>query len=307
MCCLSLLLVVKMANHDNSNGSLSHHEEEDEAMKVLMPLENVKLSPDVLACEYFHKTVITGRGTIFQFINSSCSGAAAMIGAIRCNLTEAQKIPAYVQQYKDKIKVHAVQALERHFRDTQCAVGVGETLTVDDYGLSFALASVTPAGADLNPLKRREGPLYFCLFPNLCEATVLEGASWNHEVQPDTAYIINVYIHLLPASQRRLRVAIKLQEDEVKAAIKTEDVERKKPKLSPPENGYPKGPYSLPPPTYAQRKEAEARQLREELASLKTENARLQMQNKPSPPLPPTKGVVWPPQSVNDPEMPDGL
>ena len=290
-----------------SNGSLSHSDEEDEAMRSIQPLERVKLTPDELACDYFHKTVITNKGVIFQFLNSSCTGAAAILGAIRCNLMDARKIPAYVQQYKDKLKVHAINALERHFRDSQCAVGVGETLTVDDYGLTFALASVSPTGASLSPFKRSEGPLYFCLFPNLCEPTILETANWNHEAPKEEAYIINVYVHLLPTSQRRGKVAAKLAEDEAKAAVKSEEVERKKAKFTPLENGYPKGPYSVPPPTFAQRKEAEARLLREENAVLKDHVAKLELMKTPSPPLPPTKGVVWPPQSARDPEMPDDL
>ena len=116
-----------------------------------------------------------------------------------------------------------------------------------------------------------------------------------------------MYVHLLPSSQRRGRVAAKLVEDEAKAVVKSEEVERKKAKFTPLENGYPKGPYSVPPPTFAQRKEAEARLLREENAALKDHVAKLELMKTPSPPLPPTKGVVWPPQSARDPEMPDDL
>lgn len=306
MCCFSFITVINMTSGDEDSND-SHSRMEDETIKPLMPLENVKLSMEGLESEYFHKSLLTLGGTIFQFINGGCAGAASMIGAIRCNLTEARKIPAYVQQYKDKIKVHAVNALERHFRDSQCAVGVGETLTIDDYGLSFALASVTPAGAQLNPFKRPEGPLYFCLYPNLCEATALE--PWNQNSTPVVAHIVNVYVHLLPAAQRRLRVLAKLTEDNAKLAIRnTEEIERKKAKLSPTEPTFSKGPWSNPPPTYAQRKEAEARQLREENASLKEIVCRFEKQQKmPTPPLPPTKGVVWPPKNARDPEMPDDL
>ena len=154
--------------NSDSNTSYSHprshsptlviHEDEDESMKQLMPLENVKLSTDELSSEFYHHTIFTTSGTIFHFINSSCPGAASIIGALRCNLAEARKIPAYVQRNKNKLKIHAVNALENHFRNSQCAIGAGENLTMDDYGITFALASVTQAGAELNPSRGMRGP-----------------------------------------------------------------------------------------------------------------------------------------------------
>jgi hypothetical protein len=35
--------------------------------------------------------------------------------------------------------------------------------------------------------------------------------------------------------------------------------------------------------------------------------SKLEKERLPNPPLPPTKGVVWPPKSVNEPDMPDDL
>ena len=276
--------------------------DDDETMHQLKSMENVKLSTDELASEFYHPTVLTCQGTIFNFINSSCPGAASIIGALRCNLTEAQKIPIYVEKNKNKIKIHAVNALERHFRESQCAMGAGENLTLDDYGITFAIASVTPQGAALNPFKRHEGPLHYCLFPNLCEATVMKVECWDDHAAAEVAYIVNVYIHLLPLNQRRNRILQKFADDNVATSNRTEHQERKKAKLSPPDTTTQRSTL-----TYGQKKDAEAKLLREENAALKAAVAKLERQHLPSPPLPPTRGLVWPPKQANDPEMPDDV
>ena len=275
--------------------------EEDETMN--QSLVNVRLSPTELASEFFHPTVLTCQGTIFNFINSSCPGASSIIGALRCNLMEAEKLPIYIEKNKNRIKIHAVNALERHFRESQCAMGVGENLTIEDYGITFALASVTPQGAALNPFKRHEGPLHYCLFPNLCEATVMKVECWDNHAAAEVAYIINVYVHLLPVNQRRNRVLKKLTEDNAANSNESRYQERKKAKLSLPDTTNNQKSNM----TYGQRKEAEAKLLKEENAALKEAVSKLERQHLPSPPLPPTRGLVWPPAQANDPEMPDDV
>ena len=59
--------------------------------------------------------------------------------------------------------------------------------------------------------------------------------------------------------------------------------------------------------TYGQRKDAEHKALQEKYASLQETVDKLERERLPNPPLPPTKGVVWPPKNVNEPEMPDDL
>ena len=306
-----------MASESNNSNSHSRsdspvliiQDEQDETMKQLSHLGQVTLDvPDMaheVICDYVHSSLVTSTGTIFNFVNSSCPGAASVIGALRINLSDPRKIPAYVQQNKDKIKLHAINALERHLRESRCSVGAAEDLTVDDYGLTFSLASVTAAGAELNPFKRHEGPLYFCLFPNLCEATCLKVECWDTSAQADMAFIVNTYIHLLLAIQRRNRVIARLREEvqSQPGAMPIDAVHRKKPKLAASASHAKSSPM-----TYGQKRDAEHKALLERYTSLELHMAKLEKQRLlTNPPLPPTKGVVWPPKSANEPEMPDDL
>ena len=59
--------------------------------------------------------------------------------------------------------------------------------------------------------------------------------------------------------------------------------------------------------TYGQRKDAEHKALQEKYASLQETVNKMEKERLPNPPLPPTKGVVWPPQMPNEPDMPDDL
>ena len=305
-----------------NNGSYSHsrsdtptliiNEDQDETMKQLEQvtiLDVPEMSQEVI-CEYVHESLLTKDGTIFNFINSSCPGASSSIGGLRCNLKDATKIPAYIDRNRNKIKLHAIKALDRHIRESRCAIGAMEDLTVDDYGLTFALASVTHEGANLNPYKRHEGPLWYCMYPNLCESTVLKVECWDEGSSADRAFIINTYIHLLPAIQRRNKIIEKAQYViSLGLQPKKDEVERKKPKLSPstsydrPSTSYDKTSTM----TYGQRKDAEHKALQEKYASLQETVSKLERERLPNPPLPPTKGVVWPPKNVNEPDMPDDL
>ena len=307
-----------MANENNGSYSRSHsrsdsptmviNEDPDETMKQLLPLEQVRLldvpemSHEVI-CEYVDKSLLTKTGTIFNFINSSCPGASSVIGGLRCNLKDPRKIPLYIERNRNKIKLHAIKALERHLRESRCAIGAMEDLTVDDYGLTFALASITHEGVELNPYKRHEGPLWFCMYPNLCQATCLQIECWDDGAESDSAYIINTYIHLLPAIQRRNKIIEKAQYViSLGLQPKKDEVERKKPKLSPTPSTSKASTL-----TYGQRKDAEHKALQEKYASLQETVNKMERERLPNPPLPPTRGVVWPPQMPNEPDMPDDL
>ena len=196
--------------------------------------------------------------------------------------------------------------LQRHFNDTQCAAGAGEPLTADDFGLTFSLASVSRSAAALNPSRRDEGPLFYCLFSGLTEATSLEEVNWNDGRVSEVTYFINGYIHLLPQSQRRYRVIHKIKMD---ASTKDEDeLKAKKAKMADLADGarhYPNdGPsrnYSLSTRTYNDRR------LQEEIDNLRKELAALRAQPALNPVLPKSKGK-WPPKDPNQgPDLPDDL
>ena len=310
------------ANQDCENENTLENMEDNQ-----LSIDAIQLTEEIFPSEACHETMSSAHGMILQFINGSCPGAASMIGGLRTGLTNAKKIPAYLERNRSGIKTHAITALTRHFRDSQCAVGVTESLMQDDYGMTFTLASVSQAGADLNPHKKREGPIFYCMFDTLIEPVVLREA-WC-TTQQDTAHVVNVYIHLLPASQRRNRVHTKHQEDTAAAvASKSEELEHKKPKMSAPNGSQPNGSYagatystqmsrgaynpSYAPPqgNYQRRDYGEIHKLKMDLSTsegiIADLRARIAAQKVPCPPLP-SSNVTWPPKQPNNPSLPDDL
>jgi hypothetical protein len=264
------------------------------------------LKEQEVLCDHVHESMLKKTGIIVQFSNSNAAGATSMIGGVRLGLTDIRKAPSYVARNKQLLKQHAMRMLQRHFNDTQCAAGAGEPLTADDFGLTFSLASVSRSAAALNPSRRDEGPLFYCLFSGLTEATSLEEVNWSDGRVSEVTYFINGYIHLLPQSQRRYRVIHKIKMD---ASTKDEDeLKAKKAKMADLADGarhYPNdGPsrnYSLSTRTYNDRR------LQEEIDNLRKELAALRAQPALNPVLPKSKGK-WPPKDPNQgPDLPDDL
>ena len=264
------------------------------------------LKEQEVLCDHVHESMLKKTGIIVQFSNSNAAGATSMIGGVRLGLTDIRKAPSYVARNKQLLKQHAMRMLQRHFQDTQCAAGAGEPLTADDFGLTFSLASVSRSAAALNPSRRDEGPLFYCLFSGLTEATSLEEVNWNDGRVSEVTYFINGYIHLLPQSQRRYRVIHKIKMD---ASTKDEDeLKAKKAKMADLADGarhYPNdGPsrnYSLSTRTYNDRR------LQEEIDNLRKELAALRAQPALNPVLPKTKGKCPPKDPNQGPDLPDDL
>ncbi len=194
----------------------------------------------------------------------------------------------------------------KHFQDIQSSAGANETLTVDDFGMTFSVASVSQIGATLNPSRRQEGPMFFCHFPALMEAVTLVHADWNNGLFGETMYVINAYISLLPAHHRRHVIITKAKE--AKAAIQSSAATLvqlppdKKPEACPVASNQGSMPQNQR-FTQPQRVSQED-QMREELASLRQMVQRLQGQALPNPPLPATKPPVWPSKDQG-PDLPD--
>ena len=170
------------------------------------------LDPTTLTCEYLDETFFKNKGVVVNFLNSNCPGATNLIGGFRLALSDVRKMPAYLSKHKDKIRAYAVKSLDRHILDNLCSTGAGDTLSSGDYGISFTVASVTEKGAQLNPSGRHEGPLYYCSMPGLLEPV---SVGFNEDDSLDQAHIINAYIHLLPAVQRRPQVLRRLGEEKI--------------------------------------------------------------------------------------------
>ena len=165
-------------------------------------------------CEYICSTMYKYTGVILQFVNNASVGSATVIGGIRLKVTDITEVPAYLARNKVLVKNHAMKQLQHHLQDTQCPLGLGETLAADDFGISYMVASLTPRAGLLHPYERKEGPLFYCLFPGLVEPVYLRqdvnGAG-------EWAYIINVYINLLEAGKRRSYLAMRMhQEDQAR-------------------------------------------------------------------------------------------
>ena len=121
-------------------------QQQDEVMAQLQPFHRVQLTDNEVLCDYVHSSFLNRDGIIINFINSNATGATTMIGGVRIGLTDIRKAPAYCSKYKKGIKDHGIRMLSLHFIDTQCGAGATEVLYSDDYGISFAVASVSGTG-----------------------------------------------------------------------------------------------------------------------------------------------------------------
>ena len=286
---------------------------QDEKMEAQPDSTSAQYSPptyEEMRCEFVEDTFFSKEGPIVQFINGNCAGSTSLIGGMRLASMDIKMVPAYLSRNKLQLKKYAIRYLDAHFRSMQCCIGATESLTVDDYGMSLAIASLTHTGANLNPGKRREGPLFFCLFSGLVEPTMVTLSDWDLNTKCDAAYVINCYIHLLPPSQRR-RMVIQKMDDEKN---KPKPDEKSKPK--PDVEGRTPSSYgkmrktklasALSTQKYVphQRQYPNTKQLTQEISHLKSEVTQMKLAAVPNPPLPTTPAPRWPP--INDClEMPD--
>ena len=286
-------------------------QDEDTTMGTAPPMAALKLTDEEMKSDYVHPSFYTKKGMIVQFINGNCPGTTSMIGGIRLSLTDVRKAPAYVTKYRQQIKSHAVKALNRHFRDMQCGLGANEALCPDDFGMSFSVASLSHGGIQLNPSKRSEAPLFYCVCPALLAPALIKNSDWDKgmlESDVDEAYVLNAYIHLLPLHQRRTYMITKAKEDlAASQAAKGTQAQQiiaatvaKKPKIAAqPTAGNSKASAPLMSRSAADKFIAEVEMLKKEIT-------RLEGQAIPSPPLPPSKPAVWPSRDTC-PDLPDDL
>ena len=174
--------------------------EVDAAQEVAQRVRLLEIEQSELECCFLDESFFTKKGVVLQFINNNCPGATSLIGGLRLGLEDIRKAPAYLEKNSDRLKHFAIKCLDRHIKVNQCCVGAGEKLTIDDYGISFSLATVSARAALLNHSKRQEGQLFYCLFPGLLEPVFL---GLNPDNTNDFAHVINVFVHLMPGSQRR--------------------------------------------------------------------------------------------------------
>ena len=281
----------------------------EEAMATIQPLANLILTDEEISSDLVDASILRKNGMIIQVINTSCSGSSSVIGGIRIGLQDVRKAPAYLSRNRRLIKQHAVRIMMKHYQDMNFGLGAAETLHLDDFGMTFTLASVSHEGAQLNPGKRQEGPLFCCHFPVLVNPVTLRHAEWDTSTEGIAVHVINAYINILPLHQRRNYIVAKVREEKAAAdaAQKSSppNVPAKKSRASPPASS----PSTKGTPHVHEKKPQlpETAALREEIARLKVLTSRLQQQALPSPPLPITKPPVWPTHKDQGPDLPDDL
>jgi hypothetical protein len=170
--------------------------------------EKVTIRPKEIVCDNLPMEMITKKGIILQYLNSNSAGATTMIGVTRIGLKDPRRMPAYVERNLSIIRQHAVAALQRHFRTTLCSTGVLETLTPEDYSVSFSWASVSPIGRSLT----LHGKPDLCLGYALCEQLV--APIWASRDDSEPTYVLNVFIQLQDSTRRSTAVVKKAREED---------------------------------------------------------------------------------------------
>ena len=178
---------------------------------LIRDLENdftlIQLRERDVVCDFVPKEMLTKKGIIIQFINSNSSGATTMVGVTRIGLSDPRKMPAFLQRNVAIIRQHAVSALQTHFRLTLCSTGVLETLSPEDYSISFSWASITEAGRSLT----LHGKPDLALGYGLCDQYVQPMLASRNDSFP--VCVLNAFIQLQDPARRSSAVLKKAKED----------------------------------------------------------------------------------------------
>ena len=257
---------------------------------------------DELIGEFVHPSMVRHKGVMINFINHNCPDSATVIGGIRMRTGEIARVPTLLSRHYQSIKVQASHLLQKHLHRCQSTLGVTESITVDDFSLSFMLASVSEAGRRLHPSGRNEGPLHFCLFAGLVELVPL---GYEEDGGRLDCYVINAYIHLLDAPRRRT-AALKKIEDEKKK--KVEIAKKQETVFSPSGPKKPKFQQTfqqMPPWKNVQPAAQDLGDIKQSINSLTRKVDKLNLPVS-YPALPESIPVPWPPAD-NAPSMPEDL
>ncbi len=199
--------------HDDTSAKPTNPVASSSASRQALTLEPfIFPAEDSYCCEYVSSDTYNNRGAILQFINQNCADAATIIGGVRIPVGDPLMLPAYLARNRQLVKQYAVHHLTRHLVETQSAAGATECLSLDDYGMTFMLASISKAAKATHPLGRTEGPLLWCMYPRLNTPVTLYT---NIDGTLEKAHIINVYVHLYDSNRRHRAIisrAVKAEE-----------------------------------------------------------------------------------------------
>ena len=266
-----------------------------------------------LICEFVHPTMVRNPGILVNFINHNCPDSATIIGGIRLKTTDIAHLPALIAKHNQTVKIQAAHALQRHLARCHSALGATENVGVDDFSLSFMLASLSPRGLALHPNGRNEGPMHYCIFPGLVDPVTLV---FDDNGDPINTYVVNAYIHLLDGSRRRKNVIKKHEEDQKKIAYANAEAKLKaldaskatqaeKPSAAKKPRTQNNQMQNRRPPQAAFA-QPELKQMQSQLSTLVKEVKQLNLPGPSYPSLPELKPIPWPPVD-HQPEMPDDM
>lgn len=306
---------------DMSNQARSTTPLQDEEMAK--PLASLSIDLSIHRSDLVDDSMLEKKGIIIQFHNSNCVGCPQIFGCMRLALEDISKAPAYLSRNRRLVKQAAIRQLTRHMQDMQCANGALESLSLDDYGMTFTVATVTENASKLNPGQRREAPMAFCHYPAMVEPAILTHADWNISSDGEAAHVINCYITLPPPHQRRHLVISKAKQERMEnlttdPALSTSQAgPAKKTRMAPTtshgsaasrtryDTVLPSDIQSYTTQQVKARLAQKAQQdLFQELQRLKQEVKELKKYSSSSPPLPTLKPLVWPSKDKG-PELPD--
>lgn len=166
------------------------------------------LKPSEMFCDFLESEMVQRPGMVMIFYNINSLGSSSVFGGARTNIVDPRRIPMFLHKYKNVIRSHAVNRLATHFKDTHVSAGVTETLTADDYSISFSFASLTEAGRELNAHGKNELPIDFATYFNW-----VAPQAPNPGQQP--VYVVNVFVQLQDAGKRSGPVLKRHREEEV--------------------------------------------------------------------------------------------
>ena len=174
---------------------------------------------------YSHPSAMENNGAFVQIMSHNCNDAANVLGCIRLPVSDHNEVQYYLATHRREILVEAVAMLDQHFKDCQSATAVlEEDLIVDDYSLTFMVASVNENGRAFNN-GRKEGGLWMLNYPSYLKVT---RASFYAEEDPNLdsyQLTINAYIHL-NEPHRRQRAVVKRHLEESFAKVEKNRMSR---------------------------------------------------------------------------------
>ena len=183
------------------------------------PIENTQLplqpiTDEEVACKYVEPSIYNLGGPMMHFINTSCDDSVQCIGMTRLPAMDIRLVPAYLHRYETILKIRARKALEAHFKAQQCTLGIGESLTLEDFSFSFSITSLSDVGDRVWPLARKEGPLSWCLIDKFIQTVPF---NLYPDGSMDVGHTLNAYIHLNAPKNRRRAVLQEMNREKQKA------------------------------------------------------------------------------------------